>query len=475
MFPRKSLLALCGGLVLISCVAEKNAASGAEESPAKPLEGKPLELRRRVFLGTQIGPVSDEARRMNNLATSRGIEILKVFPNSSASAGGLKEGDVLVSLGEAEVAGTPDFLRRLATHKGGDEVELTLHRDGAKRVQKLKFIEMACETSDTHDVVLGAVDSAGGRLRTIVTRPRRDEKKPVEKRPALMILQGLGPFSMERLPGTDPGGYHAIIDDFTRRGYVTLRVDKPGCGDSLGGPLADVDFETQLDGFRQGLKWLKEQPDVDATRILIFGHSMGGVWGPLLAAETPVRGIAVFGTLSRTWAEYDLSNSRRQLRLARISADEVDRRLKQKAMGIAYVYGEKLTPDEAAQKNTEVAEWVENTFQSGVYFSGCHYKFFQQLSDRNLGAAWQSYPGKVLSLWGVADFIADSVDHSLIAEIVNQNHPGHAEFVAMPGIDHGFNAAESQPESHQRWGQPGGKFNPAIVETLRAWSDRING
>ena len=36
-----------------------------------------------------------------------------------------------------------------------------------------------------------------------------------------------------------------------------MMVDKPGCGDSEGGPWPEIDFYTELDGYRQGLKALK--------------------------------------------------------------------------------------------------------------------------------------------------------------------------------------------------------------------------
>ena len=45
--------------------------------------------------------------------------------------------------------------------------------------------------------------------------------------------------------------------------------------------------------------------------MFIFGHSMGGVFGPILASEIPIRGIAVYGTVAKTWTEYCLENWRR--------------------------------------------------------------------------------------------------------------------------------------------------------------------
>ena len=108
---------------------------------------------------------------------------------------------------------------------------------------------------------------------------------------------------------------------------MTLRVDKPGCGDSEGGPARDVDFDTELDGYRQALKMLKARSDVDPDHVFIFGHSMGGVMAPLLAAEIPVQGMIVYGTIARTWSEYMLENIRRQMELADADPSAIDRDL----------------------------------------------------------------------------------------------------------------------------------------------------
>jgi len=44
---------------------------------------------------------------------------------------------------------------------------------------------------------------------------------------------------------------------------------------------------------------------VDQDNVFIVGHSMGGVFAPILAAEFPVKGIAVYGTVVKTWTEYE--------------------------------------------------------------------------------------------------------------------------------------------------------------------------
>jgi pimeloyl-ACP methyl ester carboxylesterase len=320
------------------------------------------------------------------------------------------------------------------------------------------------EKSEAYDVIYGAVPSRGGRLRTIVTRPKGEGK-----RPALFLIQGIGLASVDN-PVGPLSSYKTIIDDFTRHGFITLRVDKPGCGDSEGGPSRDVDFDTDLDGYRQALKMLRARADVDADRVFIFGHSMGGVMAPLLATDAPVRGIIVYGTIARTWTEYWLENIRRQMELADTDPADIDRNVRAEAAITTYLYAEKKSPKEIIERYPNLRERLEQTITEDRYFFDRSLTFFRQLADKNLGAAWESFGGRALAIWGKADFVSNEDDHALIARIVNRDHPGHGTFVSMDGIDHGFNRAGSPRASFER-GQASepGEFNPAILDICRTW------
>jgi hypothetical protein len=116
-----------------------------------------------------------------------------------------------------------------------------------------------------------------------------------------------------------------------------------------------------IDGDRQALKMLKSRSDVAADRVFIFGHSMGGVMAPLLAAEIPVRGIIAYGTITRTWTEYMLENVRRQMELANTEPAVIDRELRANAALLTYLYAEKLSPKVIAERYPSLHEQLEQT------------------------------------------------------------------------------------------------------------------
>jgi pimeloyl-ACP methyl ester carboxylesterase len=428
------------------------------------------ELKRGAFFGAKVATVPDDIRKRLKLESGAGALIDGVIPGSTAANAGFKSGDVLLAVDGARIAGAGGFVQAIAGRKAGAEVTIELRRGDDIRKEKVTLAARPLEKSDAYEVVYGAVPSRAGRLRTILTLPKGDGKHP-----ALFFIQGVGLASIDN-PIGPLASYKTILDDFTRRGFVTLRVDKPGCGDSEGSPARDVDFDTELDGYRQALKMLKSRGDVDTDRVFIFGHSMGGVMAPLLATEVPVRGIIVYGTIARTWTEYWLENVRRQLELAGAEPSAIDRDVRAEAALATYLYAEKKSPKEIIERFPDFRERLERTITEDRYFFDRSLIFFRQLAEKNLGAAWESFEGHVLAIWGKQDYVSNQDDHALIARIVNRDHPDHGTFVAMDGIDHGFNRASSQRESFERsQSQQPAEFNPKLIEVCRNWVQKTAG
>jgi len=90
-----------------------------------------------------------------------------------------------------------------------------------------------------------------------------------------------------------------------------MRSEKSGVGDSTGTPCRDVNFPDEVSLFTSALKKLKTYDFVDTGNVFIFGHSGGGWVAPLVAAEEPVKGIVVYGTVVRPFGEYLVENRRR--------------------------------------------------------------------------------------------------------------------------------------------------------------------
>lgn len=85
------------------------------------------------------------------------------------------------------------------------------------------------------------------------------------------------------------GSIASVIRDFRPPGIAVLAIDYRGYGESDGEPSEQGvyrDAEAAWD-------WLVTQPEVDSTRIAVYGRSIGSAIGLYLATHRPVRAVVV--------------------------------------------------------------------------------------------------------------------------------------------------------------------------------------
>ena len=107
--------------------------------------------------------------------------------------------------------------------------------------------------------------SDGLKLSGIVDLP--DGLEPGEQRPAFLVLHGFG-------SNKDSATMKTSAELFRSLGYVVLRFDMRGCGDSEG-QRGRVICREQVEDTKCAVTFLGNRPQVDAKRIAVFGHSFG--------------------------------------------------------------------------------------------------------------------------------------------------------------------------------------------------------
>ena len=127
--------------------------------------------------------------------------------------------------------------------------------------------------------------------------------------PAVIIIGGSGPF--DRNGDVDPKSgealklsstYRDIAQALSKEGFVTLRYDKRGIGNSTG---EGGDFpEPSLRDLKAAVAFLKDNQSVDPKRIALVGHSLGGLWALMEAAEDPdIAAICLMATAAKPYGE----------------------------------------------------------------------------------------------------------------------------------------------------------------------------
>lgn len=423
--------------------------------------GEPMP--RRAVFGAQVAPVTTEENRER----VGHMKIVRVNPASTAEAVGFKAGDMILSINGQPIGSGAELTAVLRLLNGNTDVKAVVQRGDARVELSGKSVDRPKQKGDGLVVEYDQVLSKGKRIRIITTRPAGPDKKPV-----IFWIGGIGAYSLD---GEYANIAYGNIMGPLSKDYAIVRIDKPGLGDSEGPIYSELLFDDEMDAYLQALRLVKTLPWVDTEKIAIVGHSMGGVFGPLIAAQEKVAGVAASGTLVKTWVEYVLENSRRQSLLAGAKPEDVDQEMVSLSAVVQHLFYEDMSPAQIIEKYPALKDSVNRQTPDGKTYSGVGLGFWQQLAKKNLAGAWAKTDAKVLALWGVSDFISTRSDHEFIAEIMNAKSPGSAEFVAVPNSDHGFFNNATFKDSISKWGRPGNTFNPNILEILGGWLKKTIG
>ena len=317
------------------------------------------ELPRRAALGVALA-VDDAGA----------VSVSGVADGSSAAAAGIKAGDVIVALDGMSITTAAQVQGIIGARRGGDALAVDVERDGARSRVVARLQPFPSESLPNTKFSYGHVTLDDGvRLRTIVSAPTNASGRA----PAVLLLQGGGCGSID-VPQAGSTGPNALLHAIAAQGFVTMRVDKPGAGDSEGPPCAEIGFREELAGYRAALRALEANPAVDADRVFLLGLSLGGFFAPIIAQDAKIEGISVYGTIAFTPTTYP----------------------------------------------------------------GRSERFFREIAEiDDILELWEQVEARVLLLHGTYDATTTASDHAKIAAAVNSAHPGLAEHRELEGLDHG--------------------------------------
>ena len=320
------------------------------------------------------------------------------------------------------------------------------------------------ETYPGAEVIYDSVTTPDGkRLRTIVTKPR-DAKGKV---PVIFVAGWLSCDSVEAPAGTKDESGLVFRGLAQLPEFALFRMDKQGVGDSEG-VCAETDFESELAGYRAAFRALKNYDFLDTKKIYMLGISNGGGFAPLVpesdVEQAQVRGYISVGGWVKTWFEHMLEIERRRFALMGKSPGEINDRMK----GAPTLYHEWLIEgrpvDDILKEQPKLADlWPEGKDHAHLY--GRPLRFYQQLQQLNLAAAWSRVKGPTYVLRGAFDWIMSREDSELISAYVNKNGD-LASFYEIPNMGHTFQHYLSLADAFKGKSAP---FDPKVIALLADW------
>ena len=401
-------------------------------------------LARKGYIGIKAADLNDEEAISQSLKYTLGVLVLSIAPRSTADKLLLEKGDVITKINATDINNRSD-LQKVQLYED-QKIKIHLWRNGQPLVMSGNVLARPLETDSISEVLYSeARTKHGGRIRTIVNKPRK-----LGTMPAILLITDYSCTSAETLPNTV---YGFIIRDFCAKGYVVMRVEKSGMGDNQNTPACETaDWHTEAKGYVAGLKRLRQYAFVDTNAIFIFGHGIAGSSiAPYVAAQSKphvIQGVVVYGMLWRSWQESMLQTYRYQNSLHGISFPESERLTKTMHQCLnEWIYGKK--PLSVLVQKKKYKDFINNDLSYNATQKtvlGRSEKFWLQLDSLPIAEMWEKAQTSTLALWGNYDVHSLAQDHEYLTRMMKENGY-NSEFITIDSTNHSFLKTNSLEES----------------------------
>ena len=251
------------------------------------------------------------------------------------------EGEIKVTVGDVTTGQfqTPTGVvttarHSLTFHNTSGDLQAELSVDGKGRFARLE-IPSASLVVARQDLVTVAsrvqtvrnptdadvrIPASGFSLAGTLTTPTATAAKV--RSPAIVLIAGSGSIERDAVVAGIPL-FAQLAADLATRGFVVLRYDKRGVGQS-GGRLETVTLQEYAEDTLAAVKWLEKRKDVDRRRIAVVGHGEGAAVAMLAAArEKKISALVLMEAMGTSGV--DLILEQQQSSLDRLKVPEAER------------------------------------------------------------------------------------------------------------------------------------------------------
>ena len=307
--------------------------------------------------------------------------------------------------------------------------------------------------------------------------------------PAILLITGSGQQNRdEEILGHKP--FAVLADYLTRHGYIVLRVDDRGMGQTTG-TLEHVTSRDFANDALVGLDYLKNRKETDRKRIGLLGHSEGGMIAEMLAAERKDIGfIILMAAPGQKITDLMAAQNEALLTNAGIQKDYVDAYLSLYRSLVASIMEHPSKEEALAAAGKLLDDWLGKTPRSmaiattGIKDQASRENFLRSFVEQ-VGNDWfryflafdpapylQKIKGSVLALNGDRDIqVVSSPNLQGIEAALKKGRAASYEVKEMKGLNHLFQHCHTC--SVQEYGQLTETIAPEVLDTIGAWLDQV--
>ena len=312
-------------------------------------------------------------------------------------------------------------------------------------------------------------------LRRVASRPLSFKEEDVSFRNGDVVLSGTlllpltsGPHpAVVFLHGSGPEGRHAsrfLAEYLTGRGIAALIYDKRGVGNSKGDWKAS-DFNDLASDAIAGIDLLKQNKKINANKIGVYGHSQGGMLGPLVASRSKDVSFLISAAGSAVPVyQSEINSVTNQVRAQGISGKELD-----EATGFIKVW---INVMRTGLGHEELDRAIEKVREKNWYpmlhmppKDHWMWAFHKRIYDYNAADYWAQVSIPVLVIYGERDLyvpVAQSISN--IDRALNKAGNKDYTILILPRASHAF-TVEREPVQPFEWPH----LSSGFPDLLTAW------
>lgn len=303
--------------------------------------------------------------------------------------------------------------------------------------------------------------------------------------PAVLLITGSGPQNRdEELFGHKP--FAVLADYLTRRGFVVLRVDDRGVGQTTGNFASATSADFAADA-AVSLGHLKTLPFVNPKKLGLLGHSEGGMIAQMLAADRrDLNFIILLAAPGVPVQELLASQNRAILQSAGLPAETIDRYIELYTPLVATLTAP--VPDSVAKAAARqvLNAWVQKTppaivlATTGITNEADKEKLLAQFTQQ-VRTPWFRYfvqynpapmvkkiSAKVLALNGSKDIqVVAKPNLDGLKAALQKSHARSYEVIELQGLNHLFQHCRTCTVNE--YGQLEETFAPEALESIGKW------
>ena len=284
-----------------------------------------------------------------------------------------------------------------------------------------------------------------------------------ERHAAVVFLHGAG--------GEGRFGARFLADHLARHGIAALIYDKRGVGASTG-DWKRSDFNDLADDALAGIHFLQQRKEINLKQIGIYGHSQGGMIGPLIASRSKDVAFVVSGAGSAVPVyESEINSITNQVRAQGILGDDLAAATRFIKMWINVMRtGEGVEQLDAAIKKVHETKWFPMLHVPPK--GNWAWAFYKGIYDYNAADYWEKVSVPTLLIYGERDMyvpLAPSIAN--IDRALRRARNSDYSIVMLPRASHAFIIEPEANQPFEWW-----HVAPGFPDLVLAWiNQRVGG